>query len=620
MRRRFIQVRVGTALSDPVEVPQGTPQGSVLSCTCFLIAMHSIAADLPPDVRASLYVDDFTVYFSGSSTRVVERRLQLALSRLEHWCGESGLQFSQEKTVAMHICRVRGCPRTAHNLTLFGSPIRVVSDYKYLGLFLDEKLNWKKHIEYLRTSSLKTLSLFRHLTSKSWGADMQSLIRLYIMLLKPKLDYGCEVYSTCTKISSLEPIQNEVIRIASGAFRSSPVPSLLAVSGLKPLSHFRFTKIINSYLRIAASPDHPLCGTLLAEHRTPDPPLVAADQPLPCVSFLRRGRLLCNFFGIQVQSMLPDLLPLCPIWRPDPPVVCRDLFTYVKSRMLPEALRAEFLVHIATHSNSYIVYTDGSRTANGVGFAAIGADGWRASGRLLDHSSIFSAELLAVRAAVVRCGEVPDASVTICSDSRSVLLAIASFGSKNSLVCQIQRRISRMQKILSLCWVPSHTGVPGNEACDVAARSAILSPNYLIVALPRCDWKSLAKSRIKESWLAIWRDLPNNKVRAIIPVPLQVPSHISSREWAVKLTRLRIGHSHLTHSFLMEQGPPPYCDDCIVPLTVRHLLVECPSFMTERRQHFGDGVSMHNMLFGCDVSSRGPLFAFIRSIGIYNML
>ena len=620
LRRRFIRVRVGTALSDPVEVPQGTPQGSVLSCTCFLIAMHSIAADLPPDVRASLYVDDFTVYFSGSSTRIVERRIQLALARLEEWCGESGLQFSSEKTVAMHICRVRGCPRTAHNLTLFGSRIRAVSEHKYLGLFVDEKLNWKKHIEYLRTSSLKTLSLFRHLTSKSWGADMQSLIRLYIMLLKPKLDYGCEVYSTCSKTSSLDPVQNEVIRIASGAFRSSPIPSLLAVSGLKPLSHFRFAKIINSYLRIAASPEHPLCGELLAANLVPDPPFAGVYQPLPGVSFLRRGRLLCEFFGIPVQNMLPDIVSLCPTWRPDPPIVCRDLFNCVKSRMLPDALRVEFLAHIASHSDSYIVYTDGSRTASGVAFAAMGTDGWNYSGRLLDYASIFSAELIAVRAAVLRCGEVQHASVTICSDSRSVILALSSFGSKNSLVLQIQRRISQLGKILTLCWVPSHTGVAGNEACDAAARSAILSPNYLQISLPRCDLKSLAKHRIKQSWLSIWHSLPDNKLRAIIPAPLQVLGHVSSREWAVKLTRLRIGHSHLTHGFLMEQGPPPYCDDCIVPLTVRHLLVECPSFVTERRQHFGATVTMHSMLFGCDVTSRGPLFAYIKDIGIYNAI
>ena len=27
----------------------------------------------------------------------------------------------------------------------------------------------------------------------------------------------------------------------------------------------------------------------------------------------------------------------------------------------------------------------------------------------------------------------------------------------------------------------------------------------------------------------------------------------------------------------MEHGPEPYCEDCLVPLTVKHFLAECPS-------------------------------------------
>ena len=44
------------------------------------------------------------------------------------------------------------------------------------------------------------------------------------------------------------------------------------------------------------------------------------------------------------------------------------------------------------------------------------------------------------------------------------------------------------------------------------------------------------------------------------------------------LCRLRIGHTRFTHGFLMSKDPPPFCDDCLVPQTVKHLLVECPSF------------------------------------------
>ena len=54
------------------------------------------------------------------------------------------------------------------------------------------------------------------------------------MLLKPKIDYGSEVYSSASRslLDSLEPIQNAALRIATGAFRTSPILSLRVESGI----------------------------------------------------------------------------------------------------------------------------------------------------------------------------------------------------------------------------------------------------------------------------------------------------------------------------------------------------------------------------------------------------
>ncbi|MPC41109.1 hypothetical protein E2C01_034693 [Portunus trituberculatus] len=46
------------------------------------------------------------------------------------------------------------------------------------------------------------------------------------------------------------------------------------------------------------------------------------------------------------------------------------------------------------------------------------------------------------------------------------------------------------------------------------------------------------------------------------------------------LARLRIGHTYLT-----QRDPQPYCEDCLVPLSVQHLLVECPSLIELRYRY-----------------------------------
>ena len=48
-----------------------------------------------------------------------------------------------------------------------------------------------------------------------------------------------------------------------------------------------------------------------------------------------------------------------------------------------------------------------------------------------------------------------------------------------------------------------------------------------------------------------------------------------------------IGHTHLTHSYILRKDPPPLCEHYQCTLTVRHILVECNHFAQERKDIFG---------------------------------
>ena len=257
---RKIQVRVGNTLSPEKSVEEGIPQGSVLSCTCFAIAINNICEELPNNVSKCLYVDDFALFASGSSTNTIERRLQLAINKLETWCHKTGFQFSTVKTASLHICRKKTCPKTAANLKLNGTPINNVSSFKYLGMTYDNSFTWRPHITKLKASCNKTIDLLKHLSHKKWGADRKSLLSLYIMLIKPKIDYGIETYASTAKTykNSINAIQNSAIRIATGAFKSSPITSLHAESGIKPYKYFSDIKHLNYLIRVSANPSHPL--------------------------------------------------------------------------------------------------------------------------------------------------------------------------------------------------------------------------------------------------------------------------------------------------------------------------------------------------------------------------
>ena len=61
-----------------------------------------------------------------------------------------------------------------------------------------------------------------------WGDDRIVLLRLYRSLVSSKLDYGCIVYGSARRLilKQLDPIHHQGLRIALGAFRTSPAQSL----------------------------------------------------------------------------------------------------------------------------------------------------------------------------------------------------------------------------------------------------------------------------------------------------------------------------------------------------------------------------------------------------------
>ncbi len=76
--------------------------------------------------------------------------------------------------------------------------------------------------------------------------------------------------------------------------------------------------------------------------------------------------------------------------------------------------------------------------------------------------------------------QIPPKKVLILSDSRSVLQALARGGSKNRLgsqlaILELIHSILNKNIDLSLMWVPSHSGIRGNDIADSVAKSATVN-------------------------------------------------------------------------------------------------------------------------------------------------
>ena len=111
--------------------------------------------------------------------------------------------------------------------------------------------------------------------------------------------------------------------------------------------------------------------------------------------------------------------------------------------------------------------------------------------------------------------------------------------------------LTKNGKNIILCWIPSHVGILGNEKADAAAKSALSLP-VTRMKLLATDTYPHTNKLIFDEWQEVWYCCTGNKLHAIRSTvgDYKQKTYLSRRD-ATLLNRLRIGHTRLTHSFLL---------------------------------------------------------------------
>jgi len=140
-------------------------------------------------------------------------------------------------------------------------------------------------------------------------------------------------------------------------------------------------------------------------------------------------------------------------------------------------------------SDYYHIFTDGSKVEDKVAAAVVHKHNCK-SVRLPNNISIFRAELYALVLAIEVVRRSREQNFIIFSDSKSSLEAINNFQIEVDLVQKFIKEytlLSNSGKNILLCWIPSHTGIRGNEKADTAAKAA-LSLSVTPMKLPASEF------------------------------------------------------------------------------------------------------------------------------------
>lgn len=177
-------------------------------------------------------------------------------------------------------------------------------------------------------------------------------------------------------------------------------------------------------------------------------------------------------------------------------------------------------------------------------------------------------------------------------------------------------------KNLIFIWVPSHTGITGNEKADQAAQLARTGEEAVIQKIKYInieDWTQHMKKKMYENWEQKWRAEQSKLVEIKTDCRKWGTSTRSSRKEETILCRIRIGHCLFTHGYHFKGLEAPTCEKCNnTPQTVKHLIQDCPQFRKIRYKLKINGTIQE--ILEDKEEKIISLFQYLKKTGYYNRI
>ena len=231
---RQIVVNYQNHKSHSAELNIGLPQGSALGPTLFNIFINDLTQSVGP-AQLNMFADDSLLYVSGENIHDVQRQLQMAINNASNWYNKNRLALNEGKTQIMIIYGNSKEPENPNEIVVNGISIPYVNSTNYLGIILDNKLNFKDHVVNVVSKTKSKLSALRRLRQ---FLPEKTIHLIYKTKIEPSLEYANTVWlhTSMSNIKLIQRQQNLAARIIKNNFDYENTCSSELVSELKWLT------------------------------------------------------------------------------------------------------------------------------------------------------------------------------------------------------------------------------------------------------------------------------------------------------------------------------------------------------------------------------------------------
>ena len=233
LQNRTISVQCQPAISDPVPLEAGTPQGSVLSPLLYLIYVN----DMPLNkngLRAGQFADDVTSWLSEVSKPRAQIKIQKSLNEIQTWCSKWRVKLNVGKT---QLVSFKSCINYVEQFYIFSEEINESTTLNVLGVKIHKRGSLLEHCKERAAMANQRIGLLRLIKGRGWGANAKTLQKLYVQFIRPILEHGAVVTAVGkpAHIIPLEIAERKALRVILDAPLGTRNEDLYQRSGIQPI-------------------------------------------------------------------------------------------------------------------------------------------------------------------------------------------------------------------------------------------------------------------------------------------------------------------------------------------------------------------------------------------------
>lgn len=202
----------GSSISQETTTNVGMPQGATISPLLFILFTNDITNCVDKG-SLTLYADDTSHLVCGKDLTTVDLSLRSEVKSIEEWCLNNDLIINTPKTILMEF-NYKNTDSDFPPISIQGATIKNIQTTNFLGITVDNNLDWKSHISQTCLKISSGCYLIKRIMQT---CNLETAKLVYFAYIESRLRYGIELWGQSPYAKRLFILQKRCLRILGKA-------------------------------------------------------------------------------------------------------------------------------------------------------------------------------------------------------------------------------------------------------------------------------------------------------------------------------------------------------------------------------------------------------------------